>query len=204
MSFEERKCVIEELSSVDEVISFNDDDDTSCNAIRQILETKGSDWTLIFANGGDRLNNNTPEFKVFGSNSGVDFVWKTGGSIKLNSSSKLLEKWTNQKTLRNWGHWQVLDESKDNTYKVKMLVIYPGCSLSKQKHNDRSEHWYVLEGCCLLTIDDNDYIMPEKTSRVIKAGQWHQASNYASKTPCKILEVQYGARCDESDIERIL
>ena len=122
----------------------------------------------------------------------------------MNSSSKLLDDWTNDKTLRDWGYWQVLNESADNTHKVKLLVINPGCSLSKQIHKDRSEHWYVLEGTCLLTIGDSDYILPENTSRVIKAGQWHQAKNLALQTPCKILEVQYGTRCVESDIERKL
>ena len=59
MPFAERAAIIKELSCVDEVIGFNDSDDTACAAIYQVLATKGSSWKLIFDNGGDRTNKNT-------------------------------------------------------------------------------------------------------------------------------------------------
>ena len=40
MPFHERCNIIEELACVDQVIGFNDEDDTACNAIFQMLSTK--------------------------------------------------------------------------------------------------------------------------------------------------------------------
>jgi hypothetical protein len=51
----------------------------------------------IFANGGDRINNNTPELEWAKMNNIQDlrFVFGVGGTNKRNSSSWLLEKWKN-------------------------------------------------------------------------------------------------------------
>ena len=58
------------------------------------------------------------------------------------------------KTEREWGYWRVLDDKQPRIgQKVKELVINPGASLSNQKHEHRSEHWYVLEGT--VQIDCN-------------------------------------------------
>jgi hypothetical protein len=48
--------------------------------------------------------------------------------------------------------------------------------------------------------------MPAKTLEKhdqysIPVNQWHQLTN-PFDTPCKIVEIQYGARCEEADIER--
>jgi cytidyltransferase-like protein len=93
MPFEEREAVIKELRSVDEVISFNDDDNSACDAIETILLTKASSWDLIFANGGDRINTNTPEYEKYKKHPQVKFRWNVGGSDKKNSSSWLLNQW---------------------------------------------------------------------------------------------------------------
>lgn len=93
MPFEERAAVIEELSSVDEVIEFNDDDNTACDAIELILSTKAPSWQLIFANGGDRINTNTPEYIKYKKHPDVKFRWNVGGSDKVNSSSWILKQW---------------------------------------------------------------------------------------------------------------
>src|SRR6056300_412549 len=51
MSFAERCAIIKELDCVDEVIGFNDSDNTACSAIFQVLSTVGSQTKVIFANG---------------------------------------------------------------------------------------------------------------------------------------------------------
>ena len=60
MSFAERCAIIKELDCVDEVIGFDDSDDTACSAIFQVLSTVGSQTKVIFANGGDRTKENIP------------------------------------------------------------------------------------------------------------------------------------------------
>ena len=72
MPFSERKLVIENLSHVDTVIDFEDDDSGSAtNSLVKVREMCSND-KIIFANGGDRNQGNIPEMSV----SGVDFVFR--------------------------------------------------------------------------------------------------------------------------------
>ena len=49
---------------------------------------------VIFCNGGDRGNGNTPEFDKFKDDYRVHFRWKVGGEDKHNSSSEILKRWS--------------------------------------------------------------------------------------------------------------
>tara|TARA_B100001057_G_scaffold298892_1_gene299031 strand:+ start:42 stop:485 length:444 start_codon:yes stop_codon:yes gene_type:complete len=91
MPFEERKIILENIRSVDQVIGFEDDDLGSCiNALKSIKDMFPSD-EIIFANGGDRNKENIPEM----SEEGVQFLFGVGGNFKRNSSSSILDKWVN-------------------------------------------------------------------------------------------------------------
>lgn len=201
MNYCERWSVVSNLSMVDEVIEFIDTDDTACTAIAQLLPNYDK---IIFANGGDRSSGvSTPEYKYYQNNSKVEFVWGVGGVAKLNSSSWLLEKWSEQKRGRPWGFWRVLHEGKN--FKVKELVVKPFHALSDQKHLKRSEHWYVLEGEIGISIETdtmkNLVTLKQNQNYVIPAETWHLAKNYTN-SPVHILEVQYGEDCTEEDIVR--
>ena len=63
------------------------------DAIRTALEVYDN---IIFANGGDRGNTNTPEYEEFKDNNKVKFVWGVGGNDKKNSSSWILNRWTSK------------------------------------------------------------------------------------------------------------
>ena len=206
MSFEERAAIIKELGCVDEVIGFSDDDGSACNAIGQVLATKGSSWKVVFANGGDRVNTNTPEYAVYGNHLDVDFQFKVGGGNKANSSSWILDEWKTQKTERDWGYWRVLDHKPEQGYKVKELVIYPGKSLSDQKHFKRSEQWMVLEGVVDMQTEWNGNVskiklIPHGMPYEIGKEVWHKPSNSGTEN-AHILEIQWGSECVEEDIER--
>ena len=41
-------------------------------------------------------------------------------------------------------------------YKMKKIVVKPGKRLSLQKHFKRNEHWVVVEGEALVTIDASE------------------------------------------------
>jgi len=202
MPLKERIAIVKNLKNVDWVMDFNDEDDTANNAISKLIASTSIGSKIIFANGGDRTKDNIPEMNEWPN---VDFVFGVGGEVKQNSSSWILEEWKNPKTIRNWGWYRVLDDKPG--YKVKELVIEPGKSLSMQRHQDRSEHWYILKGTCLVnTINissDFDELgrYKENQSFTIHKRQWHQGCN-ETKEPCHILEVQYGDRCVEDDIER--
>jgi len=206
MPFHERLAIIKELKIVDQVISFDDSDDTACGAIYKTLATHGSQTKIIFANGGDRTNTTTPEFKTYGDLPYVEFVFGVGGESKQNSSSWILDEWKTQKTERDWGYWRVLDDKPLDGYKVKELVIYPGKHLSDQKHFKRSEQWIILSGVVRIASDYNGikevvHLEPGSRPYKIDVGVWHQASN-PTKTNAHVLEIQRGKECVEHDIER--
>jgi D-beta-D-heptose 7-phosphate kinase/D-beta-D-heptose 1-phosphate adenosyltransferase len=200
MPFIERHSIIEHLYMVDHCIIFNDNDDSSIEAIKNVRMLY-PDCEIVFANGGDRTKENILEMQHQDSN--LTFEFEVGGAIKKNSSSWLLQEWKNPKYKRPWGWYRVLDDKPG--YKVKELVIEPGEKLSMQRHLLRSEHWYVLKGKCdVATIYNNVKMTITKEvneTYIIGQGVWHQGqNNYAD--PCHILEVQYGLRCVEEDIER--
>ena len=82
MKSSERFEVMKSLRWVDQVVFVNDDDDTVCEAITRHL--KPGD---IFANGGDRTADNTPELKLC-HDMRVGVLWGVGGE-KIQSSSEL-------------------------------------------------------------------------------------------------------------------
>ena len=205
MPMKERSEIIKNLKMVDYVIDVVNDNkvDDSGGAIFKAFAI-GAD-KIIFANGGDRTKENIPEMKQWGNNPNVEFVFGIGGETKQNSSSWILDEWKSPKTIRNWGWYRVLDDKPG--YKVKELIIEPNKSLSMQRHQDRSEHWYILKGTCSVnTINVSSDLeelgqFTEHLIVTIHEKQWHQACNNTNE-PCHILEVQYGKRCVEDDIER--
>ena len=204
MPFSERVTILEALEVVDKVISFDDTDDSACGAIYKTMATNAN-VNIIFANGGDRNNENTPEYKIYGGMNGVTFAYGIGGSNKKNSSSWILDEWKTQKTDREWGYWRVLDDKPNAGYKVKELVIYPGKSLSDQRHFKRSEVWNILQGTVTMETDYNNMkdsiqLKPHTTHYEIGKEVWHKASNNGD-IDAHVLEVQWG-ECVEEDIER--
>ena len=86
-SWKERAEIIRHLDMVDAVISYNDDDNSSCEGISKCLDIA---QTVVFCNGGDRAKKNTPEVERYGDNSRVQFEFGIGGDDKMNSSSWIL------------------------------------------------------------------------------------------------------------------
>ena len=203
MPFEERKEILENIVSVHKVISFDDSDDSSCDAIERCVSHYPYLEKIIFCNGGDRTEQNIPEldFKPRG-NVKVEFAFGVGGTDKKNSSSALVkvELGGPALTVREWGSWKVL--SDDGTSKVKELTVLPGKSLSIQRHFKRSELWFVSEGECTIKREE----ITKKRLRYheyfnIPVGSWHSIKNHTDEI-CKIIEIQYGEKCEETDIER--
>lgn len=91
MTLSERRIIVGSLKDVTATIIYNDDDGSSCNAIKQLLEQCGSNDELIFANGGDRTKENIPEMSI--TDTRVKFIFGVGGNYKKNSSSWILREW---------------------------------------------------------------------------------------------------------------
>jgi mannose-1-phosphate guanylyltransferase len=113
------------------------------------------------------------------------------------------------KVERSWGYYEVLKEvGPGPTFKVKELVVNPRQKLSMQKHQYRSELWMVTEGVAHIYTIYKDMVIlrgnshwPKFTTATIGPDEWHQLSNETDE-PLKILEIQYGEKCVEEDIER--
>jgi D-beta-D-heptose 7-phosphate kinase/D-beta-D-heptose 1-phosphate adenosyltransferase len=83
MPFDQRKEIIESIKGVKSVVSAIDDDGTVCKSLESIEPD-------FFANGGDRINTNTPEIQIC-KKYGIELLWNIGGN-KIQSSSELVEK----------------------------------------------------------------------------------------------------------------
>lgn len=204
MPWNERAEIVRNLSMVNEVIEFDDSDGSANLAIYKVLQ-KYSDTRIIFANGGDRTPDNIPEY-IYKSTPWVEFAFGVGGDDKKNSSSWILTEWKAPKTERVWGYYRVLHESGKEV-KVKELTVEPGKSLSMQRHQHRSEHWFVDQGTATVytlnrSSDQELYGVYQKHQALhIPQGMWHMLVN-EGHVPLKLVEIQYGNECVEEDIER--
>jgi cytidyltransferase-like protein len=201
MPFLERKAIVENLSCVDLVIDFKDDELGS--AIDALIKVKEMypDEELIFANGGDRNKENIPEMSV----DNIKFEFSVGGDDKKNSSSWILKDWQYYHEKRLWGSFYNLFE--EDQVKVKELIVAPGKGMSFQKHFKRSEIWMVSKGSCIVNYSKNDPNQKENIQLnqfdhyLVHVGDWHQITNPFKET-CHLIEIQYGEACIEDDIER--
>ena len=209
MPFSERAEIIKGLSIVDQIISFDDSDDTACGAIYKTLATHG-DIKIIFANGGDRTDANIPEMSTYESTRYVDFVFGVGGEDKKNSSSWILKEWKAPKIEREWGHYRELYQGEG--FQVKELVIAPHSKLSMQRHEHRSETWNIVSGNAHVKMNFSsgdpfdgcaiNKLHPSNPLDIPKS-VWHQGCN-DSDEPAHIVEVWKGKtdKLIEDDIER--
>ena len=89
MNFEERKEILEGFRYVNQVLPFDDSDDTASDVIKQVCNLyKNYDVNIYFANGGDRGKGNVPEMPVC-KDLNVVMLWGIGGG-KIQSSSWLI------------------------------------------------------------------------------------------------------------------
>jgi cytidyltransferase-like protein len=202
MPFRERAEIVRNIVGVDFVIDFNDSDGSAKHAIQMVRQSYPQDQ-IIFANGGDRTNDNIPEMDIIDDN--LQFVFGVGGVNKANSSSWILQEWKAPKTERPWGYYRVLHEVPG--MKVKELTVNPGQSLSMQRHWLRSEYWIVNDGAAVVnSMTEGGYALPPKylhkhAEYHVPSLGWHQLTN-PYDMPWKVVEIQYGEQCVEEDIER--
>ena len=89
MKWEERAEILESCKFVDQVISFDDSDDTANDIIKEVCSLyRDFDVNVYFANGGDRKLGNVPELDVC-KELNVVMLWGVGGG-KIQSSSWLI------------------------------------------------------------------------------------------------------------------
>ena len=134
------------------------------------------------------------------------FVAPKGSSQKVRDVVKELRSMGRKEateapeSARPWGTYKVLTEA--DRYKIKKIAIEPGKRLSLQYHHHRSEHWVVVRGTALVTLDDNEVFVHEGESIFVPKDSHHRLAN-PGKIPLEIIEVQNGEYLGEDDIVRI-
>ncbi|HXJ80678.1 MAG TPA: phosphomannose isomerase type II C-terminal cupin domain [Candidatus Methylomirabilis sp.] len=100
---------------------------------------------------------------------------------------------------RPWGSFQTIEEGAG--YKVKRLVVAPGCRLSLQRHRHRAEHWVVVAGMPRVIVSGRAQRLRERGTVSVPRGAWHRIEN-PGIVPVVIIEVQHGPYLGEDDIIR--
>jgi mannose-1-phosphate guanylyltransferase len=100
---------------------------------------------------------------------------------------------------RPWGKYDSIDQGQ--RYQVKHITVNPGQKLSVQMHHHRAEHWIVVAGTALVSIDGIDSMLSENQSVYIPLGAVHALEN-PGKIPLELIEVQSGTYLGEDDIVR--
>ncbi|HEX6186913.1 MAG TPA: phosphomannose isomerase type II C-terminal cupin domain [Pyrinomonadaceae bacterium] len=101
---------------------------------------------------------------------------------------------------RPWGTFTVLDEGEN--FKVKRIEVLPGKRLSYQKHAQRAEHWFVVQGTAKVTLDDREINVSAGEAIDIAVGSAHRVENSAEEL-LVFIEVQRGSYLGEDDIVRL-
>ena len=80
--------------------------------------------------------------------------------------------------------------------------MHPGQRLSYQKHARRAEHWFVVTGEGIVTLDGVDVPVHRGSTIDVGLGVAHRIHNTGMK-PLVFVEVQHGDYFGEDDIVRL-
>lgn len=225
-----RMKVVESLKPVDRVFLSIDEDGSVCASLRQLIheaKSSGAYEKIIFTKGGDRFAAEIPEAILLQSewveivdglgaktHSSSDFVTKTKDKIDEQNLEAKLAKLPETMTIgrylevgnRPWGIYYVMEDSP--LYKVKKIIVNPGCRLSLQSHEKRSEHWTVVSWVATVDIRNPEFksveqirVLKENEGCHIPASFLHCLANTGTE-PLVIVEVQCGEYTGEDDIVR--
>jgi len=104
-----------------------------------------------------------------------------------------------EKVTRPWGTYQAI--YMDKTYQVKRITVNPGGQLSLQSHNQRAEHWIIVQGEGTVVCGDQNFVLKKGDHVHIPIKAKHRMSNFG-KEEIVFIEVQNGDYLGEDDIIR--
>src|ERR1044071_5722837 len=105
------------------------------------------------------------------------------------SSCKLFGVMALERDERPWGMFEVLAEGEG--YKVKRIEVKPGQRLSLQSHEQRSEHWVVVNGAALATVGEQQVSLRPNQPLLIPLRTKHRVANPGDDL-LVFIEVQSG------------
>ena len=86
-------------------------------------------------------------------------------------------------------------------YRVKRLLVFRGKRLSLQKHAHRSEHWVIVGGQGIVTLNHAQWRVSVGDTVSVPTGGVHRIENDGTEDLI-IIETQLGV-CLEEDIIRL-
>lgn len=167
--FHDRKRCLEVYTP--HIHAFDDSDGTACAALEAIRPD-------IFANGGEASRDRAPE-AACAARLGIEMKYDVGGN-KYKSSTEINGR---NRVLTRWGRYDVILDMPE--LKVKMLHVDAGKELSLQRHEKRSEFFF----------------MPNGEVRMNLPGVWHVLKAPEDRI-LSVLEVQLGTS-EEEDIAKV-
>jgi len=102
---------------------------------------------------------------------------------------------------RPWGSYLVLDDQAED-HKVKRIIVAPGKRLSYQRHAQRAEHWFIVAGEGVVTLDGVDRTVRAGDAVDVGQGIAHRIA-CTGESPLLFIEVQHGTYFGEDDIVRL-
>ncbi len=133
-------------------------------------------------------------------------ISKKGSSQKVKEVVAMIKKVSpemaeiHRLAYRPWGTYEVLLDTSQ--YKIKRIIVKPGCKLSLQKHFHRNEHWIVVSGTATVTVGEKISLVRPNESTYIQMGEMHRLEN-EGKIDLVMIEVQVGEYTGEDDIVRV-
>jgi len=119
--------------------------------------------------------------------------------VKMLKDNGRAEATQHRLVYRPWGHYDSIDIGE--RFQVKRITVKPGAKLSVQMHHHRAEHWIVVSGSAMVTINKETKLFTENQSCYIPIGAVHALEN-PGKLPLELIEVQSGSYLGEDDIVR--
>lgn len=97
----------------------------------------------------------------------------------------------------SWGSSVIL--SGGAGYVVKEYFIVPEGEIHNHCHMESTEHWTILEGAIMLTVDTQKIYMTNGDSHIIRLGEYHTLKN-VSRYPMHGFMVQCGSNLSIEDV----
>jgi mannose-6-phosphate isomerase len=102
--------------------------------------------------------------------------------------------------VRPWGDYLVLAD--EDNHKVKRIRVAPGKRISYQRHERRSEHWFIISGTAVVTLDTVPHKKSSGDTVDVAVGVSHRIEN-TGLDDLIFVEVQHGEYFGEDDIIRL-
>ncbi len=100
---------------------------------------------------------------------------------------------------RPWGRFEVLRD--ESYFKSKIIRVEPGHKLSYQSHEKRAEHWVIVRGQAVVTLNGQEHQLKAGDHIFIPQKAKHRVHNRGLDA-LEFIEVQIGDYFGEDDITR--